>query len=154
MLTLSSIESRSFCWTNAVRSCPMMKSKTCATGIVTCSCSLKEYLTLCRSPMSPCLNDQIEYYHGIGDLNEEFVEKLHRETKKFRKRMGHLSDYQKQINAMVVLNRLENLDKVKEAQEKVATESKRKLARYINGEESLSEERKNSKRERNSMRID
>eukprot|EP00816_Leptocylindrus_hargravesii_P006435 CAMPEP_0196802586 /NCGR_PEP_ID=MMETSP1362-20130617/2173_1 /TAXON_ID=163516 /ORGANISM="Leptocylindrus danicus, Strain CCMP1856" /LENGTH=134 /DNA_ID=CAMNT_0042173921 /DNA_START=1430 /DNA_END=1834 /DNA_ORIENTATION=- len=96
-----------------------MKSKTCATGIVTCSCSLKEYLTLCRSPMSPCLNDQIEYYHGIGDLNEEFVEKLHQETKKFRKRMGHLSDYQKQINAMVVLNRLENLDKVKEAQEKV-----------------------------------
>jgi len=66
------------------------------------------------------LNDQIEYYHGIGDLNEEFVEKLHQETKKFRKRMGHLSDYQKQINAMVVLNRLENLDKVKEAQEKVA----------------------------------
>ena len=62
--------------------------------------------------------------------------------------MGHLSDYQKQINAMVVLNRLENLDKVKEAQEKVATESKRKLARYINGEESLSEERRNSKREK------
>jgi len=65
------------------------------------------------------LNDQIEYYHGIGDFNEEFIEQLHQETKKFQKRMGHLSDYQKQINAMVVLNRLENLDKVKAAQEKV-----------------------------------
>ena len=56
--------------------------------------------------------------------------------------MGHLSDYQKQINAMVVLNRLENLDK------KVATESKQKLARYINGKKCLSEERRNAKREK------
>jgi len=94
------------------------------------------------------LNNQIDYYHGIGDFNEEFIEQLHQETKKFRKRMGHLSDYQKQINAMVVLDRLENLEKVKEAQEKVATESKRKLARYINGEESLSEERRNAKRKK------
>ena len=94
------------------------------------------------------LNDQIEYYHGIGDFNEEFIEQLHQKTKKIRKRMGHLSDYQKQINTMVVLNRLENLDKVKEAQEKVATASKRKLARCIYGEESLSKERRNAKREK------
>ena len=94
------------------------------------------------------LNNQIEHYHGIGDFNEEFIEQLHQETKKIRKRIGHLLDHQKQINAMVVLNRLENLEKVKEAQGKVATESKRKLSRYVNGEESLSEERRNAKREK------
>ena len=31
-----------FCWTNAVRPCPLMKSKICAIGIVTCFYSLKE----------------------------------------------------------------------------------------------------------------
>ena len=90
---------------------------------------------------------QIEMYKGLGDFVEEFIELLHQDTKRFRRRMGHLPDFEQQSSAMIFWNRLENLAPMKEEQEKVLSGSKRKLKRYNDGLESVSNERKKVRKE-------
>ena len=60
------------------------------------------------------LSCQIEMYKGLGDFVEEFIELLHQDTKRFRRRMGHLPDFKQQSRAQ-------------DEQEKVLSGSKRKL---------------------------
>ena len=95
------------------------------------------------------LLDYIEHYGGLGDFQEEFIEKLHQDTKRFRRRMGSLSDFKKKCDAITSWCRLESLDLVKGAQQKVATASKRNLKRYSDGLESISIETKKARREKN-----
>jgi len=72
------------------------------------------------------LLSQIEMYKGLGDFVEEFIELLHQDTKRFRRRMGHLPDFEQQSSAMIFWNRLENLASVQDEQEKVLSGSKLK----------------------------
>jgi len=65
-------------------------------------------------------------YKGLGDFVEEFIELLHQDTKRFRRRMGHLPDFEQQSSAMIFWNRLENLASVQDEQEKVLSGSKLK----------------------------
>ena len=94
------------------------------------------------------LMDYIERYGGLGDFHEEFIERLHQDTKRFRRRMGHLRDFKKKCDAVTCWRRLENLDIVKDAQQKVAYASKRNLKRYRDGLESESNENKKAHREK------
>ena len=94
------------------------------------------------------LIDYIERYGGLGDFHEEFIERLHQDTKRFRRRMGHLQDFKKKCDAVTCWRRLENLDIVKDAQQKVAYASKRNLKRYKDGLESESNENKKAHREK------
>lgn len=93
------------------------------------------------------LLSQIEMYKGLGDFVEEFIELLHQDTKQFRRRMGHLPDFEQQSSAMIFWNRLENLASVQDEQEKVLSGSKRKLKRHNDGLESVSNERKKVRKE-------
>ena len=85
-------------------------------------------------------------------MHEEFIEKLHQDTKQFRRRMGSLSDFKKKCDAITSWRRLESLDLVKEAQKKIASASKRNLKHYRDGLESVSVETKKARREKNDKR--
>ena len=87
---------------------------------------------------------QMLYYHGIGDFIEEFVEQLHQFTKRHKRRMGRLSDFKKESDAIAKVKRIESNPLVMGERSRIAELTKRKNK---SGNETLHERRKKQARE-------
>mmetsp|Transcript_26182 Transcript_26182/g.38989 ORF Transcript_26182/g.38989 Transcript_26182/m.38989 type:complete len:280 (-) Transcript_26182:4-843(-) len=87
---------------------------------------------------------QMEQYHGVGDFIEEFLEQLHQYTKRHKQRLGCLSDFKKECDAIAKIKAIESNPAVVNEIDKVAEATKRKTK---HGCESLHETRKKKARE-------
>ena len=94
---------------------------------------------------------QMLFFRGIGDFIEEFVEQLYQFTKRHKQRMGCLSDFKKECNAIAVWQCIESNSRVTSERAKVAEITRRKTK---NGDEISNRQRKKKVREEKAIERD